>query len=165
MNTPTESFIAKIDTSPWAEVGQSHFHESAELHVLGEATYTDDVPELRGTLHAALGLSQKAHAKIKAVNLDAVRKSIGVVAVYTASDIPGTNDCGPIIHDDPILAVDLVQYVGQPIFIVAADTHDNARRAARLAVVDYEELPAILTPQAAKAAKSFVLPPMQLKRG
>jgi xanthine dehydrogenase large subunit len=165
MNTPTESFIAKIDTSPWAEVGQSHFHESAELHVLGEATYTDDVPELRGTLHAALGLSQKAHAKIKDINLDAVRKSVGVVAVYTASDIPGTNDCGPIIHDDPILATDLVQYVGQPIFIVAADTHDNARRAARLAVVDYEELPAILTPQAAKAAKSFVLPPMQLKRG
>lgn len=165
MNTPTESFIAKIDTSPWAEVGQSHFHESAELHVLGEATYTDDVPELRGTLHAALGLSQKAHAKINGVNLDAVRKSIGVVAVYTSSDIPGTNDCGPIIHDDPILADGLVQYVGQPIFIVIADTHDNARRAARLAVVDYEELPAILTPQAAKAAKSFVLPPMQLKRG
>jgi len=165
MNTPTESFIAKIDTSPWAEVGRSHFHESAELHVLGEATYTDDVPELRGTLHAALGLSQKPHAKINSINLDAVRKSIGVVAVYTASDIPGTNDCGPIIHDDPILADGLVQYVGQPMFIVVADTHDNARRAARLAVVDYEELPAILTPQAAKAAKSFVLPPMQLKRG
>ncbi len=172
MNTPSEPFakelseaLAAADASPWAEVGQPRFHESAVLHVLGEATYTDDVPELRGTLHAALGLSQKAHAKIRGIDLDPVRRSTGVVAVYTAANIPGTNDCGPIIHDDPILADGLVQYVGQPIFIVVADSHDNARRAARFALIDYEELPAILTPQAAKAAQSFVLPPMRLRRG
>jgi xanthine dehydrogenase large subunit len=58
-----------------------------------------------------------------------------------------------------------VQYVGQPMFIVVADSHDHARRAARLAQVAYEELPAILTPQAAKAAQSYVLPPMHLARG
>lgn len=176
MNTPNEAFapaiapaiapdLAAADAAPWGEVGQPRIHESAILHVLGEATYTDDVPELRGTLHAALGLSQKAHAKVNAIHLDAVRASIGVVAVYTAKDIPGTNDCGPIIHDDPIFADGLVQYVGQPLFVVVADTHDNARRAARLAVVDYSELPAILTPQAAKAAQSYVLPPMHLERG
>jgi len=170
MNSPNEhdilaAALAAADASPWAEVGQPRFHESAVLHVLGEATYTDDVPELRGTLHAALGLSQKAHANIKSIDLDPVRRATGVVAVYTAASIPGTNDCGPIIHDDPILADALVQYVGQPIFIVVADSHDNARRAARLAVIDYEELPAILTPQAAKAAQSFVLPPMRLRRG
>ena len=170
MNSPNEhdilaAALAAADASPWAEVGQPRFHESAVLHVLGEATYTDDVPELRGTLHAALGLSQKAHAKIKSIDLDPVRRSTGVVAVYAASDITGTNDCGPIIHDDPILADGLVQYVGQPIFIVVADSHDNARRAAKHAVIDYEELPAVLTPQAAKAAQSFVLPPMKLRRG
>jgi xanthine dehydrogenase large subunit len=170
MNSPNEhdvlaAALAAADASPWAEVGQPRFHESAVLHVLGEATYTDDVPELRGTLHAALGLSQKAHAKIRSIDLDPVRRSTGVVAVYTASDIPGTNDCGPIIHDDPILADGLVQYFGQPVFVVVADSHDNARRAAKLAVIDYEELPAILTPQAAKAAQSFVLPPMRLRRG
>ena len=172
MNTPSEPFakelgeaLAAADASPWAEVGQPRFHESAVLHVLGEATYTDDVPELRGTLHAALGLSQKAHAKIRSIDLDPVRRSPGVVAAYHAGDIPGANDCGPIIHDDPILADGLVQYVGQPVFIVVADSHDNARRAAKLAVIDYDELPAILTPQAAKAAQSFVLPPMKLRRG
>ena len=170
MNSPNEhdkiaTALAAADASPWAEVGQPRFHESAVLHVLGEATYTDDVPELRGTLHAALGLSQKAHARIKSIDLDPVRRSAGVVAVYTASDIPGTNDCGPIIHDDPILADGLVQYFGQPLFIVVADSHDNARRAAKLAVIDYEELPTVLTPQAAKAAQSFVLPPMRLRRG
>jgi xanthine dehydrogenase large subunit len=164
MNTAVDSILAKAG-SAWAEVGQPRPHESAVLHVLGEATYTDDIPEVQGTLHAALGLSQKAHANIRSINVEAVKASPGVVSVYTAKDIPGTNDCGPIIHDDPILADGKVEYVGQPIFLVVADTHDNARRAARKAVVDYEELPAILTPQEAKKAQSFVLPPMNLKRG
>lgn len=167
MNQPAETFLVPPPTATeqWAEVGRPHPHESAALHVRGEAVYTDDIPELQGTLHAALGLSQKAHARLRAIDLDAVESSPGVVAVLTASDIPGTNDCGPIIHDDPILAEGLVQYVGQPIFLVVADSHDNARRAARLARIDYEELPAILTPQAARDAQSFVLPPMQLHHG
>ena len=149
----------------WTAVGTSRPHESARLHVLGQADYTDDIIEARGTLHAALGLSSKAHARILGIDLAAVCASRGVRHVYTARDIPGTNDCGPIIHDDPILADGLVQYVGQPLFIVVADTHDNARRAARKAKIEYEELPAILTPQAARAAQSYVLPPMRLARG
>ncbi|MES2934924.1 MAG: xanthine dehydrogenase molybdopterin binding subunit [Pseudomonadota bacterium] len=165
MHKPITPLAADTAPAQWAEVGVSHPHESAILHVLGEATYTDDIPELQGTLHAALGLSQKAHAKLISLNLDAVKSAPGVVAVLTAQDIPGVNDCGPIIHDDPILADGLVQYIGQPIFAVIADSHDNARRAAKKALIDYEELPAILTPQAAKAAQSFVLPPMRLQRG
>ncbi|GAB3437147.1 xanthine dehydrogenase molybdopterin binding subunit [Massilia solisilvae] len=156
---------AVLQTPGWTAVGVARPHESAALHVLGQAHYTDDIPEVRGTLHAALGLSSKPHARIMAIDLVPVRASRGVVAVLTAADIPGANDCGPIIHDDPILADALVQYVGQPLFIVVADTHDNARRAARLAQVTYEELPAILTPQAARAAQSYVLPPMRLARG
>jgi len=163
MNQPTAP--NRVREAGWQAVGIPRKHESAELHVLGQATYTDDIPELQGTVHAALGLSSKAHAKIKSIDLAPVRASGGVVAVYTAADIVGTNDCGPIIHDDPILSAGEVLYVGQPIFIVVADTHDNARRAARRAVIDYEELPAILTPQEAKAAQSYVLPPMALKRG
>jgi xanthine dehydrogenase large subunit len=154
-----------LKSAAWSVVGKPRPHESAELHVLGQATYTDDIPEVQGTLHGALGLSSKPHAKIVAMDLAPVRASRGVVAVYTADDIPGTNDCGPIIHDDPIFADGIVMYVGQPLFMVVADTHDNARRAARLAKVTYDELPAILTPRAAKAAQSYVLPPMRLARG
>nr|WP_314545668.1 xanthine dehydrogenase molybdopterin binding subunit [uncultured Massilia sp.] len=154
-----------LKTAAWTQVGRSRPHESARLHVLGQADYTDDIAEVRGTLHGALGLSAKAHARILDIDLAAVRASRGVRGVYLAADIPGTNDCGPIIHDDPILADGLVQYVGQPIFIVVADSHQDARRAARLASVTYEELPAILTPQAARAAQSYVLPPMRLQRG
>ncbi|KQV61689.1 MULTISPECIES: xanthine dehydrogenase molybdopterin binding subunit [unclassified Duganella] len=165
MNSKSEQFMTLGAAKGWSEVGQSHPHESAILHVLGEAVYTDDIPEAQGTLHAALGLSTKAHARIVSLNLEPVKAMPGVVAVYTCKDIPGTNDCGPIIHDDPILAEQKVEYVGQPVFIVVADTHDNARRAARKADIQYEELPAILTPEAARDAESFVVPPMRLTRG
>jgi xanthine dehydrogenase large subunit len=141
------------------------FHESARLHVLGQATYTDDMAELHGTLHAALGLSSRAHANILAMDLSAVAQAPGVVAVFTARDIPGRNDCGPIIHDDPILAEGKVEYLGQPIFLVVAHSQIEARRAAKLAQITYQDLPAILTPQQARAANSMVLPPLHLKRG
>jgi xanthine dehydrogenase large subunit len=154
-----------LTKAEWKQVGLGKAHESARLHVLGQADYTDDIAEVRGTLHAALGLSSKAHARILDIDFSDVIASRGVRAVYTAKDIPGTNDCGPIIHDDPILADGLVQYIGQPIFVVVADSHDLARRAAKKAKVSYEELPAILTPQAARAAGSYVLPPMRLTRG
>src|ERR1700743_1180057 len=103
------------------------------------------------------------------MDLDAVRKAPGVIAVLSAEDIPGENNCGPVLHDDPILAVDHVLYLGQPVFAVIAESHELARRAAALArsddVIRYEPLEAILTPAEAKAAKSFVLPPLHLKRG
>jgi len=88
--------------------GASVPHESAALHVSGDATYVDDIAELAGTLYVALGQSSEAHARLCSINLDAVKNAPGVVAVLTAADIPGHNDCGPIIQDDPILADGLV---------------------------------------------------------
>ncbi len=146
-------------------VGDSVPHDSGHLHVSGEATYTDDILEPKNLLHLAVGLSSKPHARIRALNLDAVMKAPGVVSVITADDIPGANDFGPVVADDPILAPGLVQYAGQPIFAVAAETIDQARKAVRLAVVDYEELEAILDPLTAVEAGSFVLPSETLKRG
>ncbi|HEY1609943.1 MAG TPA: molybdopterin cofactor-binding domain-containing protein, partial [Paraburkholderia sp.] len=166
MNQQVEPFI---DSAPprdaFAQVHVSRPHESAHLHVSGRATYTDDIPLVAGTLHAALGLSSKAHAKIVSLGLDRVRATPGVVAVLTAADIPGVNDCGPIVHDDPVLADGVVQYVGQPMFVVVASSHDAARLAARRAEVVYAELPAVLTAQQARAAEQYVLPPMKLARG
>ncbi|MEZ5536158.1 MAG: xanthine dehydrogenase molybdopterin binding subunit [Thiolinea sp.] len=142
-----------------------HPHESAALHVSGEATYADDIREVSGTLHAAIGMSEVAHARIKSLDLSAVKQMPGVVAVLTSQDIPGDNDCGPILHDDPILADGLVQYIGQPVFVVVAESYMQARRAARKAAIEYEELPAVLTPEQARDAQSYVVPPMQLVRG
>lgn len=146
-------------------VGVAVRHESAHLHVTGEAAYTDDILEVRGTLHAAFGLSRVAHGRLRAMNLAPVRAAAGVVAVLSAADIPGQNNTGPILHDDPILAEEVVQYIGQPIFLVVAKTVDQARKAARLALIDYEELPAILSIEQALAAKSHILPSVVLERG
>jgi len=88
-----------------------------------------------------------------------------VVAVVTAADIPGVNDCGPIVADDPILADGLAQYVGQPVFAVVAESQTAARKAVRLAKIDYRPLPAILDVADGKRQQSWVLPPMQLRRG
>ncbi|HEV8255596.1 MAG TPA: xanthine dehydrogenase molybdopterin binding subunit [Casimicrobiaceae bacterium] len=146
-------------------IGAAIPHDSGHLHVSGEATYTDDIPEVRGTLYAAIGMSERAHARIKTIDLAKVRVAPGVVAVITARDIPGKNDYGPVVADDPIFATAMVQYFGQSIFAVAAKTTEQARRAARLAVIEYEDLKANLTAKEALREQSFVLPTERLVRG
>jgi len=150
-----------------ARIGVSPPHESAHLHVAGSAPYIDDLPELAGTLHAALGLSPVAHGRLVAFDLACIAAMPGVVAVLTASDIPGPNDCGPVLHDDPILADGVVHYLGQPVFAVIAETRNAARLAAAgaKAALRIDPLPALLTPVEAHAAQSYVLPPMHLVRG
>jgi len=129
-------------------------HDSAALHVTGQARYVDDIPAPAGTLSLAFGLSKTAHAVLAAVDLDAVRASPGVVAVLTAEDLPFANDVSPSIHDEPLLATGEVHYLGQPIFLVVADTHQNARRAAARAEIRYEERRPLLTIEEAIAAGS-----------
>ena len=133
MNKPVDSPAIAAAAVPPAEAGLSRPHESAHLHVAGAAPYTDDVPEVAGTLHAALGLSPIAHGVIEAIDVQRIRAMPGVVDVFTAKDIPGANDCGSLVHDDPILAGEAgatLRYLGQPVFAVIATTRDAARRAA-----------------------------------
>ena len=146
-------------------VGKALPHDSAHLHVTGRAAYTDDIPEPRDLLHVAVGMSQKPHARIKNIDLSDVVGAAGVVDVCVAADIAGNNNYGPIIADDPIFAEQLVEYVGQPVFAVAATTVDGARKAARKASIEYAELEAILDPLTAVEQGSFVLPSETLVRG
>jgi len=146
-------------------VGQALPHDSAHLHVTGLAAYTDDLPEPRDLLHLAVGMSRKAHARVDDIDLSDVSASPGVIDICVAADIAGPNNYGPIVADDPVFADGLVQYVGQPIFAVAATTADKARVAARKASIRYEELEAILDPLTAVEKGSFVLPSETLVRG
>ncbi len=140
-------------------------HDSARKHVTGSAVYVDDMPEPAGTLFAAPGLATKAHARITGMDLSAVAVAPGVVAVLTARDIPGINDVSPIhAGDDPVFAGDLVEFHGQVLFAVIGTSHEAARRAARLAKVEYEELPAVLTVEQALEQDLTVLPPHEMKR-
>lgn len=140
-------------------------HDSAHKHVTGEAIYIDDIPAPANLLHLAVGQSARAHAKIISVDLSMVRQAPGVVAVLTAKDIPGENDVGPVIHDDPVFAENVVEFLGQSLFAVAAETREEARRAALLAMVEYEDLPPVLSVDDALAQKNFVLPDHVIRRG
>ncbi len=149
-----------------AGVGTARPHESAHLHVAGSATYIDDIPELAGTLHCALGLSPVAHGRLRSMDLDRIRALPGVVDVFAAADIPGHNDCGPIFHDDPILADGELRYLGQPVFAVIARTRGAARTAAALAreVLEIEALAPVLSQREAHARGLYVIPPIHLAR-
>lgn len=125
----------------------------------------DDMLIPANTLHAAFGMSSIAHGRIRSLDLAPVLEFPGVVAVATAADVPGENNYGSAVHDDPIFAPGLVQYAGQPLFAVVANSYTTARKAARLARVEYEPLPAILDIRAALAARSEVLPTQHLVRG
>ncbi|MBB4141575.1 xanthine dehydrogenase molybdopterin binding subunit [Rhizobium rhizoryzae] len=142
-------------------------HDSAHKHVTGTAEYIDDIPEPAGTLHAALGMSDRAHAEILSLDLTAVRAAPGVVDVITAADIPGINDVASTgQHDEPLLATDKVEFHGQPIFVVIGETREQARRAARLAKIEYRDLPHWTDIDSALANDApLVVKPMTLKRG
>lgn len=159
LNTPTPAHTAR------GLAGHGAKHDSAWKHVSGQARYIDDLPMPEGTLHGAVGHSEQAHARIIAMDLDAVRAYPGVVDVVTARDVPGHLDIGPVFPGDPVLADDTVEFIGQPIFAVAATSHDAARKAAKLARVEYEPLEAVVTVTQALEKKLFVRPSHTQKRG
>lgn len=135
-------------------IGKPLPHDSAPLHVTGAARYLDDIPLPAGALHLAFGLSDCAHGTITSMDLSDVRAAAGVVAVYSAAAWPEMPDCSPASHDEPLLAVGTVHYIGQPVFLVVATSHLAARKAARLGKISYAALPAILTVDEALAANS-----------
>ena len=141
-------------------------HDSAPLHVTGEARYTDDVPLPAGALHLAFGLATIAHGTITAMDLGQVRAAPGVVRVFTAADFTEIPDCSPTVHDEPLLSTGEILFHSQPIFLVVATTHLAARKAARLGTITYTERPALLTVEDAIAANSrFEQGPITWTRG
>jgi xanthine dehydrogenase large subunit len=146
-------------------IGSNIAHDSAAKHVSGAALYIDDLPEPPGLLHAYVRLSDHAHARITGLDLSAVASMPGVATVATAADIPGVNDVGPAFPGDPIFADGLVEYCGQSLFAVAADSIAHAREAAAKAVIEYDVLPPILTVDVALERQSFVLPTQVMARG
>src|SRR5437763_1822031 len=111
-------------------------HDSSPKHVAGSATFVDDIREPEGLLHIAVGGAPIASGQLLGVELDAVRAAPGVVAVLTVADIPGKNDVGPVLYDDPIFVESRIDFQGQVVFAVVARTRDEARRAAKLAKVE-----------------------------
>ena len=155
----------KAERPGYGGVHEALAHDSAELHVAGEARYIDDLPEPPGTLFAAIGMSEHAHARIRSMDLAPVRRAPGVIAAVAAGDIPGANNIGPVFPDEPLFAAGLAEFRGQPLFAVAATSVELARRAARLARIDYEPLEPVMTIEQALEKKQFVHPTLEITRG
>jgi xanthine dehydrogenase large subunit len=161
MNAPDLSLLR----TPERAAGQSRPHESARAQVAGAATYIDDIPELRGTLHAAPVCSHIAHGTLRGIDTAAALAIPGVRAVIDARHIPGDKTLAAFAHDEPVFATDTVQFVGQVVALVVANDVMTARRAARLVKLDIAPLDAVLSVHEAHAQESYVLPPVRVARG
>ncbi len=139
-------------------------HDSAQTHVTGESEYVDDRPVTAREVHVGVVYSQKAHARIKKINFKKAEKIPGVVAFYSAKDFSHLH-WGSIFQDQPFLAQDVVQFVGEGIALVVAENPQALRKACALVQVDYEELPAILDIAAAIEKKSFIGSERKIEKG
>ena len=140
-------------------------HDSAYKHVSGFAEYTDDIKEPKDTLYGAIGLSKKAHAIIKKIDLSKVKSSKGVISVVSYEDIPGRNDVGPVFDGDPIFPRTKVEFYGQPLFAVAATSTELARKAVLKAEITYKDLNPIVTIKDALNKKNLLFKVKKIKRG
>ncbi len=149
----TALFRADLTTG----VGRSVKHESAPKHVSGEALYIDDRLEFPNQLHVYARLSDRAHARITRLDVSPCYQFPGVAIAITAADVPGQLDIGPVVAGDPLLADGKVEYVGQMVMAVAADSLETARKAAMAAIVEYEDLEPVLDVVEALRKQHFVL--------
>ena len=127
-------------------------------HVRGESPFTDDLPEPAGALHGAVFGSPGACGKIKSLDCTEALTLPGVIAIFTAKDIPGRNQIGTIIEDEPLLADDEVHFIGQPVAFVVAVTPVLAREAAGKIRMEIEEHPSVFDPREAAAKGSLIAP-------
>jgi xanthine dehydrogenase large subunit len=140
-------------------------HESAALHVTGEALYIDDLPSSPSLLIGRVVYSPHAYARIVSYDLTKAMKAPGVATVLCAKDIPGHNQMGPVVKDEPCLASGEVTCVGQAVFLIAAKTDAQCRAAEKLIDVTYEPLKPILSIDDAIAANNILGPPRTMQRG
>src|SRR5919106_3787108 len=127
------------------QVGSSPPRVEAKAKVTGRAQYVHGM-QLPGKLHGKIFRSTVAHGRIRSIDVSAARALKGVHSVVTADEVRRVIPepyYGPAFHDQPILAIDKVRYVGEAVAVVLADDPHVAEEAAQLIVADYEELPAV----------------------
>nr|WP_313408503.1 xanthine dehydrogenase molybdopterin binding subunit [Pseudomonas sp.] len=152
-----EELAALFRAGMTSGVGRSVKHESADKHVTGEAVYVDDRLEFPNQLHVYARQSDRAHARILRIDTSPCYEFPGVAIAITKDDVPGQLDIGPVVAGDPLLADGKVEYVGQVVLAVAADSLETARKAAMAAIVEYEDLEPVLDVVEAYRKKHFVL--------
>lgn len=147
------------------EIKQSIKNIDSYTHVRGESIYVDDINVREGTLFGVVFDAPKAHGKIKFVDYSKAEQLEGVVQIFTYKDIPGENQIGSIIPDEPLFAENEVHFWGQPIALIVARSEFIARQARRLITIEIEELPVITTAKEAKEKGSFINAPRSFNLG
>ena len=137
----------------------------SRTHVRGESIYLDDIPTLRGTLFGVSFDSPIAHGEITKLDLNEALKSEGVVGIFTAKDIPGQNEIGGIIPDEPLLADHHVHFCGMPVAFVVAESDELARIAIKKIILETKSLPVITDPREAQQKGELIIPPRTFKIG
>jgi xanthine dehydrogenase large subunit len=137
----------------------------AYTHVRGESVYLDDIPEIAGTLYAAVFDSPVAHGHIKKLELDEALKSEGVVRIFTYKDIPGENQVGGIVPDEPLLAEHEVHFCGMPIVLVVGESTEAVYAAVKKIKAEIDPLPIITDPREAKEKGELIIPPRTFQLG
>jgi len=139
-------------------------HDSAIKHVTGQSVYVNDI-EANRQLVGRVVYSPKAHARISLIDTKAALKLNDIVAILTYKDIPGENQMGPVIHDEPCLAEDEVTFIGQAIVLIAAETEEAAIKAEKLIRIEFEELETILELHQAIESNNLIAPPRIIECG
>ncbi len=166
VTTRTQEEIAALFTQDLVTgVGKSVKHDSAPKHVSGEAVYVDDRLEFPNQLHIYARMSDRSHARIVSIDTAPCYQIPGVAIAITAKDVPGQLDIGAVMPGDPLLADGKVEFIGQPVIAVAADSLETARKAAMAAIIEYEDLEPVLDVVEALHKKHFVLDSHTHKRG
>ncbi len=146
-------------------VGKSKHHESAIKQVCGKANYVDDFAEPAGCLHGYPVLAPVAAGFITSIDTKEAENLQGVKRIFSAKDVPGKIDIGPVFPGDILLTDHEIEYFHQPVLFVVADSYDTARKAARLVKINCEETEAVLDIHEAIAKQNWVRPPHSLQRG
>jgi xanthine dehydrogenase large subunit len=139
-------------------------HDYAHTHVAGESEFVDDRPVLKNELFCDVFFSSRAHALIKRIDFTEALKMPGVVEIFTGRDFHD-NFWGTIFKDQPILATDKVQFAGEGIAIIVAESLEAAQRAKHKIIIEYTDLAPVLSISEAKAAQSFIIPARKIERG
>lgn len=140
-------------------------HESAIKHVTGQAVYVDDILLSQQLLVGRVVYSPHAHARIKSFDLIKARAVPGIHAVLSYQNIPGHNQMGPVIKDEPCLAEEKVLCVGQAVFLIAGETEEACRLAEKQIRVEYEPLDPVLNIETAIARNTLLDTERKMERG
>jgi xanthine dehydrogenase large subunit len=146
-------------------IGKDIPHDSARGHVSGESIFVDDIPAARNELHVDFVGSPVAHGKLKSIDIAAASKVPGVVAIFTAKDIPGHNSFGPIVKDEHLLVEDVAEFLGDPVVLIAAENREALRTARKLVKIEMDPLPPIFSIDQAIEKNSFLGPKRTIARG